>query len=517
MYVGIVTFDADVETALEPTQDRSDAKAIIDGLELARQTRLNDGVIQAVEVAGTEGQRRLLVLSDGKDTSKTPESDVTEAIEDAEVTVDVVALDQSGSSLLPLKAMSDAGNGSIISADADALAAAFSDEAAALARQVLVTATLPDSVAGDEATVTVTAPIDGKTATASTYAVIRSADDGPTLSGSGSDDPAFAVPKPVMFGGLIAIGFGILVLVASVMGMRSGRSGNSVEDRILAYGAGGPAHAAARPESAPALDQAKDAAAKMLHRNRGLESRISNRLEAAGSAFKPAEWLLGHAAIALAAGLAGLLLGGGGVFMMLLGLALGIVIPWIWLGFKRKRRVKRFNAGLADTLQLMSGSLSAGLSLAQSVDTVVREGNDPIAGEFKRVLIETRLGVSLEEAMASVAERMGSKDFEWVVMAIGIQRQVGGNLAELLNTVAGTLRERDYLRRQVASSRPKASSPAYILGGMPIAMLVYMQLVRPDYVEPLFTTTAGLASWPRRRSSCCSAASSMSRIVKVEV
>ena len=111
--------------------------------------------------------------------------------------------------------------------------------------------------------------------------------------------------------------------------------------------------------------------------------------------------------------------------------------------------MKAFNEGLADTLQLISGSLSAGLSLAQSVDTVVREGMEPIADEFKRVLVETRLGVPLEAALQGVAERMGSKDFEWVVMAIRIQREVGGNLAELLNTVGATLRERDYLRRQV--------------------------------------------------------------------
>ena len=154
----------------------------------------------------------------------------------------------------------------------------------------------------------------------------------------------------------------------------------------------------------------------------------------------------------------GLLLGGGKFFLMLLGLSPGWLLPRIWLGRKRKKRLKAFNPGLADTLQLMSGSLSAGLSLAQSVDTVVREGNEPIAGEFKRVLIETRLGVPLEEAMDGVAERMDSKDFEWVVMAIRIQREVGGNLAELLNTVAATLRERDYLRRQVQSLSAEGSS-----------------------------------------------------------
>ncbi len=130
----------------------------------------------------------------------------------------------------------------------------------------------------------------------------------------------------------------------------------------------------------------------------------------------------------------------------------------MYLGFRRSRRRKAFNAGLPDTLQLMSGSLAAGLSLAQSIDTIVREGSEPIATEFRRVLVETRLGVSLEDALEGVAERFDSKDFEWVVMAIKIQRQVGGNLAELLDTVAATMREREYVRRQVrrAGRRRKA-------------------------------------------------------------
>ena len=165
----------------------------------------------------------------------------------------------------------------------------------------------------------------------------------------------------------------------------------------------------------------------------------------------------------------------------------------------------------------MSGSLSAGLSLAQSVDTVVREGQEPIAGEFKRVLVETRLGVPLEDALDGVAERMGSKDFDWVVMAIRIQREVGGNLSELLNNVGATLRERDYLRRQVQTMSAEGKLSGYILGGLPPAMLVYMLLVRRDYVMPLFTTPMGWAILAFGASSSPWAHSSISRIVKVEV
>ena len=147
----------------------------------------------------------------------------------------------------------------------------------------------------------------------------------------------------------------------------------------------------------------------------------------------------------------------------------------------------------------MAGSLSAGLSLAQSVDTVVHEGPEPIAREFKRVLVETRIGVPLEDAFEGVAARFGSEDFAWVVMAIRIQRQVGGNLAELLTTVAATMREREYLRRQVQTlSRPRASCRRSSSPRLPPGCSCYVFLTQPDYIEPLYTDRSGSASSSRR-------------------
>src|SRR5690606_21793807 len=143
----------------------------------------------------------------------------------------------------------------------------------------------------------------------------------------------------------------------------------------------------------------------------------SARLVAAGSEMKAAEWILIHGGITVLAGLVGALLGGGDIFTLLLFLALGAALPWVWLGWKRKKRLDAFQGSLADTLTLIAGSLSAGMSLAQSLDTVVQEGNEPIAGEFKRVLVDARLGVPIEDALDEVALRNQSKDFAWVVMA----------------------------------------------------------------------------------------------------
>jgi tight adherence protein B len=196
---------------------------------------------------------------------------------------------------------------------------------------------------------------------------------------------------------------------------------------------------------------------------------------------------------------------------------LGGLGPWLYLGIRTSRRRKAFNALLPDTLQLMSGSLAAGLSLAQSVDTIVREGADPVATEFKRVLVETRLGVPLEDALEGVAERFESKDFEWVVMAIKIQRQVGGNLAELLDTVAATMREREYLRRQVAALAAEGKLSAWVLGCLPPLFMLYLFFSQRDYVIVMFTEPLGILMLVGAAVILSVGVFWMSKLVKVEV
>ena len=165
----------------------------------------------------------------------------------------------------------------------------------------------------------------------------------------------------------------------------------------------------------------------------------------------------------------------------------------------------------------MSGSLAAGLSLAQSIDTIVREGNEPVASEFRRVLVETRLGISLDDALEGVAERFESKDFAWVVMAIRIQRQVGGNLAELLDTVAATMREREYMRRQVAALAAEGKLSAWVLGGLPPAFMAYLLVAKREYVMPMFTEPMGWVMLAGAGLILGVGAFWMSRLVKVEV
>nr|WP_281366589.1 type II secretion system F family protein [Nocardioides thalensis] len=497
--VGIVTFDSDVTEALAPTTDRAAATTVIDDLELSKDTLLFDGVIAAVDAAGSDGQRSVLVLSDGADTgADTTVDDVTAAIADADVLVDVVSMGQRGDALDVLAQMTDAGDGEVITASGDALAETFAAEADVLASQVLVTAPLPDGFAATEATIEVTLPTAGGDLVASAFATIAAsstpADE--TLTVPETTTPTgIEVPSWALYVGIGVLGLGLFMFAFLLVPGKPRPL--SIADRVAAYSTATrrPSSESA-PEAAaadPVLDQAKAAAQGLLERHSGLNNRLMRRLGAAGSEFKPSEWLLVHAGVVIVAVLLGLLVGMGNLIVGLVFVLLGLVAPPLYLSLKVSRRRKAFDDALPEVLQLLAGALSAGLSLNQAVDTVVNEGPEPIASEFKRVLVEARIGVPVEDAFEGVAERFQSKDFAWAVMAIRIQRQVGGNLAELLKTVAGTMRERQFLRRHVRALSAEGRLSAYILCALPVVFLLYLFLTNRDFLDPLVNDPRGWA------------------------
>jgi tight adherence protein B len=127
----------------------------------------------------------------------------------------------------------------------------------------------------------------------------------------------------------------------------------------------------------------------------------------------------------------------------------------------------------------------------QAIDTVAKEAQPPAATEFSRVLSEARLGMPIDEALNAMAERVGGEDFRWVVLAINIQRQVGGNLAALLTTVANTLREREMVRRQIKVLSAEGRLSAMILVALPFVLAGYISVVNPGYINQLFEETIG--------------------------
>jgi tight adherence protein B len=221
----------------------------------------------------------------------------------------------------------------------------------------------------------------------------------------------------------------------------------------------------------------------------GFLSKVENALERADLPLRAAEALFFYVAGALLTTLLVLVLGG-----IVPGLMVGLVallLPPALVNFKAGRRAKKFNSSLPDMLQLLSGSLRAGYSLLQGIEAVSKEVEDPMGKELRRVITEARLGREVEDSMDAVAERMASPDFAWAVMAIRIQREVGGNLSELLLTVADTMIERERLRRDIAALTAEGKLSAMILGLLPVGLGAFMWLSNPDYMGPLGSTTLG--------------------------
>ncbi len=516
--IGLVTFASTVDTLVEPTLDRDLLRDQIEGLQLSLETHLYEGIATALSVAGVDGQRRLLVLSDGRlDTTGSPLADLAKTVKRSGARVDVVSLGEEVDSQSHLSTIADAGQGSLVSAaDPTALTDLFTDEAQALASQILVSFPVPAEKAGSDADLVVSVAAGGTTYDDNAFVSLGLADPASVDSPPALlpvDPPGFVVPRPLLIGGIVAIGFALLLAVAGALGVFQPKVKVTLTDRLAAYGTEG-----ASPAPAPA--NVRESALKLTQKaigGGGFEAKLARKLDAAGLSLKPAEWVLLHAGIAVVFALAGFLLTSGGIPLTLLMLTFGVLAPRFYLGHKVSRRIKAFNAQLSESLQLMSGGLKAGLSLAQSVDTIVREGTEPMAGEFRRALIEARLGVDIEDALDGVSERMSSDDFRWVVMAIRIQRQVGGNLAELMLTVAATLREREYLRRQVLTLSAEGRLSAWVLGGLPPAFMVFLVLTQREYVSPMFSTLLGWVMLGFAAMLLAVGSFWMSKSVKVEV
>jgi tight adherence protein B len=238
------------------------------------------------------------------------------------------------------------------------------------------------------------------------------------------------------------------------------------------------------------LQRAVDLTEKFAQRQ-GFLTRVERLLERADLPIRPGEGmflLLGL--VILAFGLVWTV-----TTSLFLGLIVAVAAGFTGYGavvFRAYRRLRAFEGQLPDTLQLLAGTLRAGYSLPQGIDAVSHEIADPMGEELRRAMAEAQLGRELEDALGAVAERLDSEDFGWAVMAIGIQREVGGNLNELLMTVAETMVQRERLKREVAALTAEGRVSAMILSLMPPGLGVVLYAMNPDYVLTLFSRTLGL-------------------------
>jgi tight adherence protein B len=256
--------------------------------------------------------------------------------------------------------------------------------------------------------------------------------------------------------------------------------------------------------------------AERMAERRGFLSQIETALDQANLNLRAGEAMAALLLIAILVGLIGLVVFGSLLTALIIA-AIAVVLAAYLVAAAASRQRRRFEEQLPDTLSLLATSLRAGYSMLQALDAVAQEAPDPTAREFSRVLNEIRLGRSVSEALQDSAVRMDSVDFDWVVLAFTIQREVGGNLAEVLDTAANTMLQRTRMRREIRALTAEGRISALVLGSMPFLILGFLLLVNPDYVAPLFESPVGIAALVGSGLLLIIGLIWMSRIVKTDV
>ena len=520
--VGLVTFGDPATVDVLPTTDRAQVRARIDALVDEGGTALFDATVEATRLLPGEGVQRVVVLTDGADANNNNTGPGSEASQDVAVaavqasgaTITAVAFGEAASQQA-LQALATAGQGQVVDASgADDLAGAFAAVAQSIATDLIVTAEVPEELSGRRGNIVVTARAGDQTLSTAAFTTLASIPVALEPSAEPSDVAAAPSPlldapaldarfgSPLLYAGLGGLFLALLAMAVVLVGLVSrGKTPQALRQRSLAVYAirGGRGPRLLKQESAQATKLGNNAVARSavelagrVVESRNSTEKLAAKLDAANVPLRPAEWAVLRVAVPAALGILLLLLSQGNVLALLLGVVLGVLAPVMYLSIRTSRRKKAFMSILPDTLALMASGLRAGYSLPQAMDSVVREGREPIRSEFNRALIEARLGVPAEDALEGIAERMDSQDFKWVVMAIRIQREVGGNLAELLDTVSGTIRERDRLRRLVSTLSAEGRLSAWILGLLPVVFATYLLLTQPQYLQPLITNPLGI-------------------------
>ncbi len=180
------------------------------------------------------------------------------------------------------------------------------------------------------------------------------------------------------------------------------------------------------------------------------------------------------------------------IFLALIFSLIGLVIPRFYINFSKAQRITKFNNQISDTLVMMANSLRAGFSFIQVMDLVSKEMSPPISKEFGRTFREINLGTPTEEALENLNQRVGSQDLEMTVTAVLIQRQVGGNLAEILENISETIRERVRIKGEIKTLTAQGRISGLIIGLLPLALLGFLVMINPSYVTLLFNHPVGL-------------------------
>lgn len=450
-------------------------------------TALWDAVVQAsrsLQAQGAPG-RVIVVVTDGTDVSSSSTfAQAVAAAHRARAAVYAIAIAGPGSSPGPLRELAAATGGSYLqtssSANLEALYRSISRTLARTWQLRYVTAARP----GD--TLNIAATADG---------VTRSRVVALPYQGTATQSGPTVLPQSVWQSKVaplvISLLVGALVLLAGWF-VLAARGGSWLSTRLaphLGAAARRPARAATHTDKR-ALLRGLFAATERAFSNVRFFQSLQRLLTRADLPLLAAELLY----LCVGAGFVVAFLTGvfGVPFPLVLVLAaLAALVPVAWVSQKARARMKAFDNQLPDILITIAASLKAGHSFRHAIQAVVDDGAEPGAKEFRRVLTETRLGRSMDDALTEMGERIGSKNLTFVLTSVTIQRQIGGSLAGLFDMVAETVRQRQQFARKIRSLTAMGRMSAYVLAGLPVVLAILIELMSPAYMAPLWDTSTG--------------------------
>jgi tight adherence protein B len=297
---------------------------------------------------------------------------------------------------------------------------------------------------------------------------------------------------------LIIVGGVLLLLFAAIalMGRKSlgGADGSrSVDDRLNQYAGRADRNQAQQVKPLAKIDAAV---------SKGKQgSKIARDLARADLKLTVTEFILLKIGAAALGAVLGAFIGRASAAAMVLSALVGAVLlsfaPNFYIGYAARKRIKAFNNQLGDSITLMANSLRSGYSFLQSMDLVSREAPAPTSNEYRRVVQEIGLGLSTEEALGNLLRRVPSDDLDLMITAVNIQHEVGGNLAQILETIGHTIRERIRIKGEIQVLTAQGRISAYVITALPFALAVFITLLNPDYMAPMFTFGLPPDAW------CC--------------
>lgn len=282
---------------------------------------------------------------------------------------------------------------------------------------------------------------------------------------------------------LIFIVVGLGTLIGGIVLSR--RSGHLIEERLgITEEITAPTKAAG-PRKSPVADALNHALA-----SRGLGSNLATQLAQADLKITVGEFMVATIMLIVAFGAAAYLWRRD-ILVTTGACVLGFFAPRIYIGMSRGRRLKAFNNQLGDSINLLVNSLRAGYSVMQAMEAIAEEMGPPISEEFGRVVQEVQFGITLEQALGHMLRRVTSDDLDMLITAINVQREVGGNLAEVLDSISHTIRERVRIKGEMKSLTAQSRVSGYMVSLVPVVLAVFIYLINKDFMSLLFTNTCG--------------------------